>query len=209
MTDKNILQAKYNYQKLLKEKEKFLKKKEKFLDFVLNDPHVQEFLALENWSFFDKRYYELMQKSTVRQYLYLMSKYNNYEEKNDNELVDMAFKNIIKEEDSDNIYVYLSSYRFDDYYEKIEVKKEREAVAHEYINLETANKILIPVDKIKEFKQNNKIIRFRNKHRKPIDLFYRYRIMYLRQFLLDNNKNIFNESRITNKIKTKSNTKKQ
>ena len=208
MTDKNILQAKKRYQELIKEKEILKKKKEKFLDFSLNDRHVQEFLVLENWGYFNKRYSELMQKNTVRQYLYLMSKYNNFEEITDNELVERAFRNIIKEKDSSNIYVYLGSYTFDDNYEKIEVKSEKEAIAHEYINLETENKKMIPIDEIYNFKKDNTIITFKNKHHKPIDLFYRYRIMYLRQFLLDNNINLFNETGITNKIKTKTNIKR-
>ena len=204
MTNKELMQAKDNYQELLKERELFIRKKEQFLDFVLNDNYIQEFLILEDWEYFEKRYYELMQENTVRQYLYLMAKYNNFEEKNDNELVDMAFRSVIKESESNNIFVYLGSYTFDDSYKKIEVANGNNDIFYEYINLETARKKIIPFKEIKKFKKNNRIIIFKNKHHKPIDLFYQYRAMYLRQFLLGNNEHLFNNSKIKGlKVPTK------
>ncbi len=196
MTEENLKQAKLNYKELLKEQKEFLKKKKQFYDFVQNDNQIQEFLALQNWNYFDKRYYELIQENSVKVYLYLMSKYNNFIEKIDNELVELSFNNIIKEQDSNNIYVYLKSYTFDDYYEKVEVKDKKNAIAHEYINLETKQKKIISVEDNSEFINNNRIIIFKNKHHKPEELFNRYRIMYLRQFLLDNNKYLFKNQNV-------------
>ncbi|MBR3161736.1 MAG: hypothetical protein IKF19_03300 [Bacilli bacterium] len=207
MTDKNLEEAKKKYDLLIKEKKRFLKIKEEFFDFILNDQIIQEFIALKDWNYFKNRYLELTQEETVKQYLYLMSKYNNFEEKNDNDLVDEAFRCIINDNDSSNIYVYLNSYTFNEDYEKQEVKNKKDAIAHEYINLETAKKKLIPIDEIVEFKKNNQIINFKNKRYKPIELFYRYRIMYLRQFLLDNHYSVLKKEHKIKKLKIINRTK--
>ncbi len=196
MTEKNLKQAKHNYKELLKEEKNFKKKKEEFFDFILNDSIVQEFLALEGWNYFGSRYYELMQENTVRLYLYLMSKYNNFEEKKDNELVEMAFRNVIQEKDSNNVYVYLGMYTFDDYHKKVEVERKEEASIYEYMNVETELRKSVSIDDVNEFTRENKIVIFKNKRYKPIELFYKYRIMYLRQFLLDNNEILFDNKKL-------------
>lgn len=189
MTEKNLEQAKLNYKELLEEEKRFLKIKNEFYDFVQNDSQVQEFIALKDWNYFNNRYYELMQENSVRVYLYLMEKYNNFKEKTDNDLVELAFSNIINKKDSNNIYVYLRSYN-------TESDDISNTVSHEYIDLETLNKIVISDLDNQLFIENNKVIIFKCKHHEPIELFYYYRIMYLRQFLLDNNEHLFEEHKV-------------
>ena len=41
---------------------------------------------------------------------------------------------------------------------------------------------------------------FKNSNRDPIVLFHSYRVMYLRQFLLNNHSNLFSENKLVKKL---------
>ena len=66
------------------------------------------------------------------------------------------------------------------------------------------NKIILK-DNIKEFEKNNNIIYFKSKYHKPEEIFYNYRVMYLRQYLygneeiLSDNKKLIKQNKVSSK----------
>lgn len=204
MTIDNLEQAKKNYKKLLEDREIIRRNKKVFLDYY-NDSKIQEFCLLDGWSYFDNRVLELKQDKRVKEYLYLLEKNNDFYEYNDNDLVEFSFDNVISDEDSNSIYVYIDSFNVING-RRIKPLIREHADFHLYKDLETMKDRLVNGDELVTFRNNHKIITFKNKKHIPIELFYRYRIMYLRQFLLDNDERLFNNKRLIKELKTRNNS---
>ena len=188
MTNKELSLAKDKYKNLL-EKNKLLQEYHKnFLEFIKKSSSIQEYLTLlEYEDVFSNRIFSLLQDKDVKKYLLIEEKYNGYKPISDNELIELAFDNTIENES--NTYVYISS------------NKEYNL----YKNLETSMNKIILKDNIKEFEKNNNIIYLKSKYHKPEEIFYNYRVMYLRQYLygneeiLSDNKKLIKQNKVSSK----------
>ena len=204
MTNENLAKAKRNYQKLLNDREVYRKRKDEFLE-ISDDSKIQEYIHLEGWKYFAKRVLELEKDGKIEKYLRLIEESNDFEDYIDNDLVEFSFDNIIKEEESDNIYVYIDSFDIINGRRFNPLVKEQ-AGFHIYKDLETMKDKVVTREELGTFKNNHKIIVFKSKKHRPIELFYRYRIMYLRQFLLGNGERLFNHKKLVKELKVNDNS---
>ena len=198
MTETELLTAKKKYDKLKENNRDLIILKEQFLAFA-EDSRIQEYIAIKDWDYFESRVFELQQLSIIKKYLYLYEKYNGFKILTDNELIEEAFNKVINIKNQDNIYVYIESYKIDKKTKDASVRYDEEGDYFLYKNLETKENKLVFKHKLKEFKRKNKIIIFKNQHHKPIDIFYKYRIMYLRQMILDSPNKIILKKRLIKK----------
>ncbi len=199
MTELELAKAKEKYNKLLLDNEEILKLKEKF-GYFCKDSRIQEYKLLKNWDYFSNRVLELEQLDIIKKYDIICELYGGFEEKSDSELVELAFQDVFDENNQNNVYVYIGSDMVNKDNGKSKGKFHLGAQIHVFKNLETkANKVVEKKDLMK-FTRKNKVIVFKNSNRDPIVLFNSYRVMYLRQFLLNNHSNLFSENKLVKKL---------
>ena len=196
MRETELLKAKSRYNRLVRDNEKLEKVRDIFVE-LLEDSSVQEYLAIKDWVYFENRVLELEQLDIIKKYLHLEEKYGSFKELTDYDLVEAAFDKGIDMDNASNIYVYMGAYKIINSETQVETKNIANADYFLYRNLETTiNKIVFKY-KLPKFKADNRIIVFKNKRYEPDEMFYKYRVMYLRQLLLDNPTNLYPKKRLT------------
>lgn len=195
MRKEDIIRARDNYQYLREQNENIIKLKEQFGELE-KDKKVSEYLNLK---FKDdiqsrSRVLELLQLYSVKKYIYFFEKHNGFKVMSDNDMVERAFDFLVNSPDSNcNVYVYIATYRFDDY-DDGEYKTRYNDPDYDYRlykNIETGSEVEILYNEDISFRKSNKIIKFKHKCYNYLKLYYNLRVMYLRQYLLDDKCKLF------------------
>lgn len=211
MRKEDVIRARDNYQYLKEQNESIIKLKEQFRELE-KDKKVSEYLDLKFKDDIHSRskMLELLQVDSIKKYIYLFEKYNGFSIMSDNDMVERAFDFFVNSPDSNcNVYVYIATYKFDDY-DVGEYKTSYNNPDYDYRlykNIETGSEVEILYNEDISFRKNNKIIKFKHKCYNYLKLYYNLRVMYLRQYLLDDECKLFknNKSKILKKKNYNSN----
>lgn len=200
MRKEDVVRARDNYKYLKEQNENIIKLKEQFKSLE-KDRMVSEYLNLK---FKDdvhsrSRLLELLQLDSVKNYIYLFEKYNGFSMMDDNDMIEASFDFLVNDYNNDcNVYVYIATYKFDNY-DDGEYRTSYNDLDYDYRlykNIETGEEVEVLYDEDISFCKKNKIIKFKHKCYNYLELYYNLRIMYLRQYLLDDKCKLFKNNKL-------------